>query len=375
MKKMKNVLAAFLAVCLLVCMVPAAISAEGTEDENIGVYFSGEYRQSESKKAFDLINDARGEEGLPALKWDSRLEHAAMRRAVECIVRFDINRPDNRDDYSVLDDYSISYDLAMEHIAYGYSDASSFVNNFLEDEAFRADILDEEYTHIGIGCVAHDGELYWVELFISDPASEVNDPCGMEDDEFTELIEIYGPYADVSLYTIPETLTGLAVGDRILATLQITCNFPEKQTQIVLDPKGFKWEFSNEDVAKLENEFIVIIGTGTCQITIRDIDTDEIYETFLVSTESYVVVPTSPTTNVIIEPTDPSGEQPTEPTTQPEDPTKVKPSSEATTAETTDDAGSGSTKNPQTGTGSLLPLMGALAACAGMVLAVSRKKK
>lgn len=371
MKKMRSVLAAFIVVCLMLCMFPAAISAEGDEAENISVYFSGEYRQSESKQAFDLINDAREAEGLPALKWDSRLEQAAMRRAVECIVRFDITRPDNRDDYSVLDDYSISYDLVMEHIARGYSDASSFVNNFLEDKAFRADILDEEYTHIGVGCVVYGEELYWVELFISDPASEVNDPCGMEDDEFTELIEIYGPYADVSLLTIPETLTGLSVGDRILATLQITCNFPEKQTQIVLDPQGFKYQFSNADVAKLENGFIEIIGTGTCNITIRDIDTGEIYETLLVSTENDVAVPTSPTTDAAIEPTDPSGEQPTETTTQPEDPTKVMPSTEATTAE----ADGGNTKNPQTGTGSLLSLVGALAACAGMVLAVSRKKK
>lgn len=378
MKKMRNMLAVFLAVCLLLCMAPAATSAEGAE-ENVDVYIFGEYWQSKSQEAFDLINEAREAEGLPALKWDNRLEEAAMRRAVECIVRFDTSRPDNRDFFSVLDDYSIGYILATEHIAYDQPDASSLVSNFMEDEDFRVDILDEEYTHVGIGCAVYGGETYWVELFISDPALETNDPCSMNDNEFLEPVEIYGPYADVSLFTYPEALTNLAIGDQILATLLITCNFPEGKQQIFLEPNGFTWSLSNENVAQVEEGVITIIGEGVCEITIRDIETDEVYETFSVSTESSsVVIPTSPATGVVVEPTNPAGEQPTGTAEKQEEPAKEQPSTEAEAGEATAAPGSGSdenTKNPKTGTGMLLPLAVALAACSGMVLVVSRKKK
>lgn len=115
-----------------------------------------------------LVNQERAKEGLSPLRVDTQLLDAAKIRALELPQLFDHQRPDGRSCFTVLDDIGYtSYSTLGENIAAGQQTPESVMSAWMNSPGHRANILNPDFTSIGVGCVAgNEGyPLYWVQLF------------------------------------------------------------------------------------------------------------------------------------------------------------------------------------------------------------------
>lgn len=117
--------------------------------------------RSEAMRAFNLVNSERAANGLPALVWDSNLESCSAVRAKECSQSFSHTRPNGKSWYTVN-----SSIMGGENLAYGYYDASSAVDAWMNSPTHRENILWPEFTKVSISVyAADDGTYYWAQEF------------------------------------------------------------------------------------------------------------------------------------------------------------------------------------------------------------------
>ena len=107
------------------------------------------------------VNNARANNGLPALKLDDKLCAAAEVRAYEAGVNFSHTRPDGSSWMTVLRDFDVQYRVCGENIAMGYRDARAVVNAWMDSPGHRANILSPNYNLMGIGKNGNN----WGQLF------------------------------------------------------------------------------------------------------------------------------------------------------------------------------------------------------------------
>ena len=117
--------------------------------------------RSEAMRAFNLVNSQRSAHGLPALVWANNLESAAAVSAQECSVSFSHTSPTGSSWYTVN-----SKIMGGENLAYGYYDANSAVNAWMDSPTHRENILWPEFTKVAISVyAADDGTYYWAQEF------------------------------------------------------------------------------------------------------------------------------------------------------------------------------------------------------------------
>ena len=144
------------------------------------IYFDREESQKASDKAhaeeeqweiehyaeetLKLVNEARAEEGLPALTLDPDLVEAAEIRAKELTEYYSHTRPDGSDSNTIIDEYS-SYFFGTENIAKGTSTTPS-ITSWMGSSGHRAQILNEKYQYYGAATIRSDsGSTYSVQIF------------------------------------------------------------------------------------------------------------------------------------------------------------------------------------------------------------------
>ncbi|GEL78538.1 CAP domain-containing protein [Tenuibacillus multivorans] len=117
-----------------------------------------------------LTNEARQKNGLSDLKIDQELNDAAQRKSVDMADNgyFSHTSPTYGSPFEMLDQFGIDYSAAAENIAAGQQTAENVVNQWLNSEGHRKNIMNEEMTHIGIG-YENSGNMapYWTQLFIA----------------------------------------------------------------------------------------------------------------------------------------------------------------------------------------------------------------
>lgn len=111
-----------------------------------------------------LVNEERAKEGLSALQTNDTINGAAQVRANELPTLFDHTRPDGTTCFTALDDAGIRYGTAGENIAAGQATPEQVVNAWMNSEGHRANILNANFTTIGVGY--NSTGRYWVQLFI-----------------------------------------------------------------------------------------------------------------------------------------------------------------------------------------------------------------
>lgn len=118
------------------------------------------------QEVIQLTNEARVEHGLKPLKYDWEVARVAEHKSqdMEQLNYFSHNSPTYGSPFDMLDDYGISYMTAGENIAQGYVSPESVVNGWMNSLGHRANILNPDFTHIGIGYV--DDGRYWTQIFI-----------------------------------------------------------------------------------------------------------------------------------------------------------------------------------------------------------------
>jgi len=119
-----------------------------------------------------LTNQARAENGLPALQVDSRLVNIARSRAGDMATKnyFSHTSPTGETAFTLLAEAGISYKKAGENIGRNtYADSQTVMIAFqtwMASADHKANILSGDFTHIGIGAaVSASGMKYFTQIF------------------------------------------------------------------------------------------------------------------------------------------------------------------------------------------------------------------
>jgi len=80
---------------------------------------------------------------------------------------FDHNSPVYGSPFDMMKQFGISYTAAGENIAKGQRTPAEVMNGWMNSSGHRANILNSNFTEIGVGYVTDEnGTGYWVQHFI-----------------------------------------------------------------------------------------------------------------------------------------------------------------------------------------------------------------
>lgn len=129
-------------------------------------------RQAETTQAeaiLKLVNQERAKAGLTALELSSKLTEIANIKARDMADKnyFAHESPTYGTPFQMLKHFGVSYTYAGENIAAGQKSAEEVMNSWMNSSGHRANILNENYTQLGVG-FTRGGEYgtEWVQLFI-----------------------------------------------------------------------------------------------------------------------------------------------------------------------------------------------------------------
>lgn len=112
-----------------------------------------------------LVNTERAKVNLPTLTMSEDLNRAAQIRAKETVQSFSHTRPNGSSFSSVLKENGISYRGAGENIAWGQRTPEAVVKAWMNSDGHRANILNKNYTSIGVGYYLNGSTPYWAQIF------------------------------------------------------------------------------------------------------------------------------------------------------------------------------------------------------------------
>jgi len=118
------------------------------------------------KKIVDLVNQERRNAGLSPLTLDKKVTAAAQVRAKEIRHSFSHTRPNGSNFSTALREQNVSYRRSGENIAWGQPTPEAVVKAWMNSAGHRANILNSNFTKIGVGYVQYNGRNYWSQLFI-----------------------------------------------------------------------------------------------------------------------------------------------------------------------------------------------------------------
>lgn len=105
------------------------------------------------KQILDITNAIRVRHELPTLEWDEKTAEVAYSHSKDMAIEdYFSHESDQYGDLSErLKAAEILYQLAGENIAANYTDGPAVVEGWLNSESHREALLNEEFTHLGVG--------------------------------------------------------------------------------------------------------------------------------------------------------------------------------------------------------------------------------
>lgn len=121
---------------------------------------------SVEQEVVNLVNQERAKAGLSALKTDWELARVAEHKSQDMADKnyFSHTSPTYGSPFNMMKNYGINYKSAGENIAQGQRSAAQVVDSWMNSAGHRANILNKNFTHIGVGYVAEGN--YWTQMFI-----------------------------------------------------------------------------------------------------------------------------------------------------------------------------------------------------------------
>ena len=117
-----------------------------------------------------LVNEARAKEGLQPLTLDPLLRKGAQVRAEECVKVFSHTRPNGTSYKTAISEAGVVSNYTGENVACGHSSAQQVVKAWLNSPGHRDNILNSNFTKIGVGLEKNVGNGYkgysWSQLFV-----------------------------------------------------------------------------------------------------------------------------------------------------------------------------------------------------------------
>lgn len=116
---------------------------------------------------FELTNQERAKHGLAPLQVDEPLSKVAREKSRDMAQNryFDHNSPVHGSPFDMMRANGITYRTAGENIAKGQQTPEAVVQAWMDSPGHRANILNDSFTHIGIGYVEQGN--HWTQQFIA----------------------------------------------------------------------------------------------------------------------------------------------------------------------------------------------------------------
>lgn len=118
---------------------------------------------SYANQVIAIVNEERAAVGLSPLSYDSVLSAGANVRASELVTLFSHTRPDGTTFDTAIPNSGFGY--RGENVAYGQASPEAVMTGWMNSSGHKANILNSNYTHIGVGVYEYNNRLYWVQIF------------------------------------------------------------------------------------------------------------------------------------------------------------------------------------------------------------------
>ncbi len=131
---------------------------------------SGDASSSGAETLLNLINEKRAEAGVPALSLNDSMNKAARIRASEMAQdyeKYKHTRPNGDKGTRVLFDVGLTYTKAGENAAPNGSTVTEIFNLWYASDGHRKNMLNSEYSKMGLGYIKANGTTYWCLLLMN----------------------------------------------------------------------------------------------------------------------------------------------------------------------------------------------------------------
>ena len=116
-------------------------------------------------EVLNLVNAERARVGVAPMRLAEDLQEATAIRAREIVYTFSHTRPDGSDCFTVMRSRGRT---CGENIAAGHASASETVEQWMNSQGHRENILSPDFRELGVGYAYDensDYQHYWVQLF------------------------------------------------------------------------------------------------------------------------------------------------------------------------------------------------------------------
>jgi len=125
-------------------------------------------QKSMEEQVVELVNVERSKNGLSPLTINKQVSNVAQIKSEDMRDKnyFNHTSPTYGSPFQMLKQFNVSYSYAGENIAKGQKTAQAVVNAWMNSEGHRANILNKNFTQIGVGYATKGSTTYWTQMFI-----------------------------------------------------------------------------------------------------------------------------------------------------------------------------------------------------------------
>ena len=227
--------------------------------KKIKISVKGTLDYKEAFDVLDLINEERAKAGLQPVKMDKTLLNDAMKRAEECLVFYDHQRPDG----STFNTVDTNYPNMSENIAMGYHNAKDVMTAWMNSPGHKANILNPNAKSVGIGVFYQTAQKSWTQEFSpQEPktvATEIPNQTKIDTVSFLEDHLALKLSRSKEILSIGET-------DTIYAFIK---PWEESNQQTLVDNSCLTYKTDNPKVATVSSLGVITpVEVGTTNITV-----------------------------------------------------------------------------------------------------------
>ncbi len=119
-----------------------------------------------------LINEARADDNLDPLVMQSQLRAAALEHSVDMACNDFVSHTgsDGSSPWARIQNQGYVFSTAAENVAAGQLTPQDVVDAWMASNSHRANIMNPDFVHIGVGYAYVDGStfgVYWTAVFAS----------------------------------------------------------------------------------------------------------------------------------------------------------------------------------------------------------------
>ncbi|MGM8215944.1 CAP domain-containing protein [Bacillaceae bacterium W0354] len=146
---------------------PVSSRVDGIEETEVVANNDFEAHKFELK-VLELVNVERDKHGLAPLEYSKEVSIVARDKSWDMANNgyFNHESPTYGSPFEMMDAYGVDYWAAGENIAKGHRSPEQVMEGWMNSEGHRANILQENFTHLGVGFVKKGGTYYWTQMFI-----------------------------------------------------------------------------------------------------------------------------------------------------------------------------------------------------------------